>query len=62
MRIQTFAALIILGVTPTETCPHTIATLADLREAIIAGDAYVNVHSVLNPAGEVRGQLESDED
>jgi CHRD domain len=53
---------IILGVTPTETCPHTIATLADLREAIIAGDAYVNVHSVLNPAGEVRGQLESDED
>lgn len=53
---------IILGVTPADTCPHAIATLADLREAIIAGDAYVNVHSVLNPAGEVRGQLESDED
>ena len=52
---------IILGVTPSETCPHTIATLVDLREAITAGDAYVNAHSVLHPAGEVRGQLESDE-
>jgi CHRD domain len=53
---------IILGVTPSETCPHTIATLADLVDAIIAGDAYVNVHSDLNQAGEVRGQLELDDD
>jgi CHRD domain len=53
---------IIFGATPTATCRHTIATLADLAEAIVDGDAYVNVHSDLNPAGEVRGQLESDHD
>ncbi len=53
---------IVLGATPSPTCPHTIATLADLAEAIPDGDAYVNVHSVLNPAGEVRGQLEPDRD
>jgi CHRD domain len=53
---------IIFGATPTATCRHTIATLADLAEAINDGDAYVNVHSDLNRAGEVRGQLESDDD
>lgn len=31
--------------------------LADLMDLIDAGDAYVNVHTTQNPAGEVRGQL-----
>jgi CHRD domain len=53
---------IILGVTPTETCEHTIVTLEDLAAAITAGDAYVNVHSDLNRAGEIRGQLEPEDD
>jgi len=34
-----------------------IETLADLAEAAKAGGIYVNVHSVTNPGGEVRGQL-----
>jgi hypothetical protein len=40
-------------------CPHVIATLRDLVQAIRMGDAYVNVHTVANPGGEVRGQLEA---
>ena len=31
---------------------------ADVIDAIDAGDAYVNVHTVQNLAGEIRGQLE----
>ena len=31
--------------------------LADVRSAILAGDAYVNVHTVANPGGEIRGQI-----
>lgn len=33
------------------------ATLDDALDAIAAGDAYVNVHTVENPGGEIRGQL-----
>ena len=32
-------------------------TMADLLDAIMDGEAYVNVHTVANPGGEVRGQL-----
>lgn len=32
-------------------------TLADLLDAIRAGDTYVNVHTSANPGGEVRGQI-----
>jgi hypothetical protein len=32
-------------------------TLADLIEAFDDGEAYVNVHTVENPAGEVRGPI-----
>jgi hypothetical protein len=38
-------------------CPNTINNLRDLIAAIRAGNAYVNVHSIAYPGGEVRGQL-----
>ena len=38
-------------------CPNTINNLRDLIAAIRAGNTYVNVHSIANPGGEVRGQL-----
>lgn len=41
-----------------DSCPNSIGSLADLLDAVEAGNAYVNVHSVANPGGEVRGQLE----
>ncbi|MEJ8571298.1 CHRD domain-containing protein [Microbaculum marinum] len=37
--------------------PACGATIADLADAIRDGDAYVNVHSVGNPGGVIRGQL-----
>jgi CHRD domain-containing protein len=43
-------------------CPHVIENLRDLAAAIRAGDTYVNVHTVANPGGEVRGQLRGEDD
>jgi hypothetical protein len=34
------------------------ATMADLLAAMRSGNAYVNVHTVQLPAGEIRGQIE----
>ena len=34
-----------------------INTMADAIQAIVGGNAYVNVHTSANPAGEIRGQL-----
>ena len=41
-----------------EECPIAINNLRDLIALIRAGNAYVNVHSIANTGGEVRGQLE----
>jgi hypothetical protein len=38
-------------------CPGGVATLAELVSHIEAGNAYVNVHTVVNPGGEIRGQM-----
>ncbi|MFZ0736624.1 MAG: CHRD domain-containing protein [Candidatus Acidiferrales bacterium] len=40
------------------TGPLKGKTLADLVEEIKAGTAYINVHTVAHPAGEIRGQIE----
>ncbi len=37
--------------------PMAGMTMADLLDAIMDGEAYVNVHTVANPTGEIRGQL-----
>lgn len=35
------------------------STLAELAEAMLEGNVYVNVHTIDHPAGEIRGQLEA---
>lgn len=37
--------------------PACGATLAELVDSMRAGNVYVNVHSVANPGGEIRGQV-----
>ena len=37
-----------------------IFDIADLADAMLDGNIYVNVHTVANPPGEVRGQLRED--
>ena len=44
--------------TPGTNCPDDIDTIADLLDSMLDGNIYVNVHSVANPDGEVRGQVE----
>ncbi|MGH9051831.1 MAG: CHRD domain-containing protein [Acidimicrobiia bacterium] len=51
-------ANILADATPSETCPVDINTLADLARAMGRGLIYANVHTVANPGGEVRGQME----
>lgn len=41
----------------TTGCGVTIVNIASLYAAILKGLIYVNVHTVANPAGEVRGQV-----
>ena len=42
--------------------PSCGATIAELIDSMVAGDTYVNVHSLDNPGGEVRGQIGLDDD
>ena len=37
------------------------STIAELVDEFLGGNAYLNVHSVANPGGEVRGQINADD-
>ena len=52
-KVTVVATLTDASILPTE-CGSNIAELLD---AIRAGNTYVNVHSAANPGGEVRGQI-----
>jgi hypothetical protein len=39
-------------------CPGGVADMDDLIAKILSGEAYVNVHTLENPPGEIRGQLD----
>jgi hypothetical protein len=39
-------------------CPGGVATLDDVLAKIRAGEAYVNVHTLQFPPGEIRGQID----
>lgn len=41
----------------SEVCPGGVADFGDMLAHIRAGTAYVNVHTIQNPAGEIRGQI-----
>ena len=45
------------GIDCEATCGQTVANIASLRAAILEGCIYANVHTVTQPAGEIRGQL-----
>jgi hypothetical protein len=49
----------IIPLADSATCPGGIADLDDLLAQIRAGLAYVNVHTLAHPGGEIRGQLEA---
>ena len=36
-----------------------VVTFEDLLDVLFAGDTYINVHTIMYPGGEVRGQLEA---
>jgi len=38
-------------------CPGGVSGVDDLLEKVETGGAYVNVHTVVYPAGEIRGQI-----
>jgi hypothetical protein len=38
-------------------CPGGVANLAELIAQMRSGNTYVNVHTLANPAGEIRGQI-----
>ncbi len=44
------------------TNPVCGTTIADLVDSMLAGFTYVNVHSMANPGGEIRGQIRAEDD
>jgi CHRD domain len=38
-------------------CPGGVSNLEDVIAKMRSGDAYTNVHTVVNPGGEIRGQI-----
>jgi CHRD domain len=43
---------------PSTECPEGVANFAEMIERLRSGDAYTNVHTVLFPGGEIRGEIQ----
>jgi hypothetical protein len=57
-RIGDFVLAFRLSATALRPNPALgINTMEDAIQAIVGGNAYVNIHSTTNPGGEIRGQL-----
>ena len=56
----TDANIAAVGANCVPTIGMAINNIADLAQAMQDGNIYANVHTVANPGGEVRGQLEED--
>lgn len=53
----TLTAADLIALPDSPACPGGIATFDELIAKMRSGDAYVNVHTVVNPGGEIRGQV-----
>jgi hypothetical protein len=47
----------VVAVPDSAPCPGGVADFDDLVEKMRSGEAYVNVHTVAHPPGEIRGQI-----
>lgn len=45
---------------PSPVCPDGVANFDELIERMRSGDAYVNVHTLVFPGGEIRGDIAAD--
>jgi len=48
----------VIPVGDSVACPGGVANIEDLVEKLRSGGAYVNVHTVAHPGGEIRGQID----
>jgi hypothetical protein len=53
----TLTAADVVVLPDSAACPGGIADFDDLIAKMRSGDAYVNVHTMANPGGEIRGQV-----
>ena len=53
----TLTAANLIALPDSPACPGGIATFDELVAKMRSGGAYVNVHTVTNPGGEIRGQV-----
>ena len=54
----TLTAADLIALPDSPACPGGIATFDELIAKMRSGGAYVNVHTVVNPGGEIRGQVQ----
>lgn len=57
LREGTITASDVIPRPDSPVCPGGIADFEELLDNLRSGEAYVNVHTVDNPGGEIRGQI-----